>query len=248
MPRTGKETAPAALERLRLRAGLSVTELAKQAGYRHASGIQRYLDPQVYTEPVFPLRLLGRLSGALVGRGDPPITSEELYIDLAGVVPQEDETTVLPNAVNAPEKAVLSPRSMDRDIRVLGVGAAGTSGDFRFNGDEIDLVRRPPGIANRKGIFAVYVQGESMVPWRQPGELVYVDTARAPKAGDHILLECHPARPGESGDAYLKRLVAITPNKIILEQYNPRNDHIEVNRAKVLHLYRVIEWSELLGI
>lgn len=248
MAKQAQESAAAVLDRFRIRAGLNASQLAKGAGYAFASGLQRYLDPEAYTEPRFPLRLVARFASALVGKGEPPITRDELYLELAGVLPQSDEDSPTPNAVFAPEKATLSPRMLDQDIPVLGVGAAGTSGDFRFNGETIDFVRRPPGISKRKGIFAIYAQGESMAPWRQPGDLVYVDPSRPPKPGDYVLVECQPTRQGEPGDAYLKKLVALTPTKLILEQHNPKNDHLEVMRSRVLHLYRVIDWPELLGV
>lgn len=253
MAKNDEESAAIALERLRKRAGLSVTDLALGAGYKHASGVQRYLDPTAYREAHFSLKITRRLADALVGKGEPPISLGEIYAVLAGTSPaqgssDEEFPKIESNVADADEKAVLVRQSMVQDIPLLGTAAAGNSGDFRFNGETVDYVRRPPGIERRKGIFAIWAQGESMVPWRKPGDLVYVDTARPPKIGDYVVLECLPTRPGEPGDAYLKKLEGITPNKIILSEHNPDpKRRIEVSRAKVKNIYRVVDWSELLG-
>lgn len=72
------------LKQLRTRAGLSMPALAKAAGFRTASGYQRYEDPQAFRRAYLPMDLTEKLAAALVGRGDPPITSREVA-QLAGV-------------------------------------------------------------------------------------------------------------------------------------------------------------------
>src|SRR5271154_4409463 len=83
------DRAPAALRKMREHAGLSMDELAKAAGYKHASGIQRYEDQEAFKEQYFPLKLTKKLAQALVGRGDPPLSAEDIYIALAGIQPLE---------------------------------------------------------------------------------------------------------------------------------------------------------------
>lgn len=123
----------------------------------------------------------------------------------------------------------------------------GDDGDFHLNGSTIDYARRGPGIIGRRGVFAIYCLGSSMEPWRKKGELVYLDSVRPARPGDHVVVECH-GTDHEPGPAYLKLLVAETATKLRLKQYNPLDDRIEIPRSRVKRVYRVIEWSEVMGI
>lgn len=71
---------------------------------------------------------------------------------------------------------ILPPQLLDmpKDVPVYGTAYGGQGGDFELNGQLIDHARRPPSIASSKTVFCVYVQGDSMAPWR-PSE------ARAPR-------------------------------------------------------------------
>lgn len=82
------EVTPASqeLRALRLRAGLSMNALAKLLGYKGSSSIQRYEDPSQFVTKGLPAGLVVDLMGVLVGKGDPPITDEEVssLADLPG--------------------------------------------------------------------------------------------------------------------------------------------------------------------
>lgn len=153
------------------------------------------------------------------------------------------------NAIPADAAPPLPDRMhMPKDVEVRGIAVGGKDGEFMFNGGIIDRVRRPPGISNLKHVAAIYVSGDSMVPWRSPGDLVYFSDLRPAKLGDHVIVEMHPRSDGEAGKALLKKLVGRTGSKLRLEQYNPPDDRIEVDAAKVKTIFRVIDWSELLGV
>lgn len=142
------------------------------------------------------------------------------------------------------------PPSVDRmpaNVPVHGTAVGGDAGDFRLNGSVVDWARRPPGIAHLKDAWCVYVQSDSMSPWREPGELVYLHPSRPPRPGDYVVVELHDDH-GEPGPAYLKKLVARTGTRVRLAQWNPRRDDIEIDLALVKNIYRVIDWSELLGV
>lgn len=136
-----------------------------------------------------------------------------------------------------------------RNVPVLGtaVGGGDDDGDFRFNGDTIDYAPRPPGIANRKDVYALYVENDSMAPKYEPGERLYVDPHRAPRAMDYVVVELHGQEHGEPGKGFIKRLVKKTPGRIVLEQFNPPKQ-LEFDQARVKLLHRVIPYDELLGI
>jgi hypothetical protein len=72
------------LKKLRVRAGLSMAELAQQLGYKTASGYQRYENPEEYTKDQFPITFVHKLLVVLEGRGDPPIGLQDI-MPLSGI-------------------------------------------------------------------------------------------------------------------------------------------------------------------
>lgn len=165
--------------------------------------------------------------------------------------PEEASDQPLPetNAVVAADAPPL-PRlgSMSKDVPVYGTAQGGEGdADFEMNGQIVDWVRRPPRIAGRRDVFALYLQGRSMWPWRDSGQLVYVERARAPKPLDFVVVEMKPREPDDVRPALVKRLISITPTKVNLEQFNPAKP-IEIDSRKILRMYRVMDWDELLGV
>jgi transcriptional regulator with XRE-family HTH domain len=63
---------------LRERSGLSMDELAKAMGYAGQSSIQRYLSADY--EKGFRPEIARRFHAALIGKGDPPITDQDLQV------------------------------------------------------------------------------------------------------------------------------------------------------------------------
>lgn len=74
------------LRELRERAKVSMGALADAAGYKGASSYQRYEDPDRFHKPYLPLELVEAIAPLLVGKGVPPITSDEVY-SLARALP-----------------------------------------------------------------------------------------------------------------------------------------------------------------
>lgn len=69
------------------RSGLSREEIARLAGYRYGSAVQRYCDPDVFKRKWLPRDVAERLARALVGRGDPKITRDEVIALTGGIAP-----------------------------------------------------------------------------------------------------------------------------------------------------------------
>ena len=64
---------------LRKRAGYSLDALAKAMGYRGASSIQRF-EKETPGDPAFlDVEVVRKLDAAVVGRGNPPISSQDVY-------------------------------------------------------------------------------------------------------------------------------------------------------------------------
>lgn len=236
------EPTPLKLRKLVRRAGVSMERLARDMGYSHASGIQRYLS-EGYTKERLDLEIAMKFAKALAGKGEPPITEAEV-LALTGLhqlslpAPNADLTT----AVAAPR-----PNDMLIDIPVYGVAVGGDAGDFSLNGDVVDRVRRPPGLIGNKSAFAVYVRGDSMEPRHYQGDLLYVDPSRPARSGDDVLVELKPVRPGEPGPAYIKQLVTQGPVRVVLRQFNPAQD-ITLPGDKILRVSKILKLADLLGI
>jgi phage repressor protein C with HTH and peptisase S24 domain len=149
--------------------------------------------------------------------------------------------------VRGPAPARQDFAALPKDVPVLGSTVGGATGDFEMNGETVDWVRRPPGIANTRGAFALYVQGESMVPWRKPGDLVYVNPARPARPGDHVVIELKAAG-GDPRPAFVKLYLRHTGKAMILAQYNPRADDLAIPADRIERILRIMEWDELLGL
>lgn len=132
-----------------------------------------------------------------------------------------------------------------RDVEVLGVIVGGEDEDFRFNGEVIDTVRRPPGIANLRNVFAVHVLGSSMYPRFEPGDLLYCG-GREPVPGDDVVIERRPSRERPAGGGYIKRLQRRSASTLECTQFNPEKVlTFDTRDLKAVH--RVIPLKELLG-
>lgn len=235
------QTIPEKLRKLLRRAGISQERLAKDMGYAHASGIQRYL-ADGYPKDHLDLDVAQKFVKGLVGRGSPLITEAEV-MELTGL------SALLPPGNVGPE-ALPVPRanSMPIDVPVFGVAVGGNGdGDFSLNGDVVDRVRRPPGLVGNRNAFAVYVRGDSMEPRHYQGDLLYVDPGRPARSGDDVLVELKPARPGEPGPAYIKQLAVQTPLRVILRQFNPPEE-ITIKGDRILRVSKILKLADLLGI
>lgn len=152
------------------------------------------------------------------------------------------------NPAGAHDVASIQPAQMPRDVPVRGAAACGTDGAFEFNsGDPIDYIRRPPRLENVRDVYALYILGASMSPWREEGQIVYVHPLQPPKIGDYVVLQLLPLRDGEAPRAYVKKLEKRNSLEITVSQYNPaKRLTFPVNR--IVSVHRIMDWSELLGV
>jgi len=227
---------------------LTLSGVSRAIGRNHAY-LQQFLErgiPAELPERVRPL-LAAQLhveEGQLRRDGRAPsgsaATAEGLAEGAAWGMPMPEAVTV----ARTPELG-----NMSHDVPILGVARGGRpgEGDFRFNGDVAGVTARPHGLRGMKDAFCIFVQGDSMAPWRNEGERVYINPARPARPGDHVVVELKPERDGEPGGAWLKKLVARSPDgSLVLAQYNPATARIKIAGAKVKRVFRVMEWEELL--
>lgn len=200
-------------------------------------------------------RRVGVTQQAIMGLEQGRVQSSRNLVQLArelGVTPDWLMTGAPDNNVTAfatpPHPAAdVDFRSLPKDVPVLGNAVGGDDGDFEFNGQTIDYIRRPPGIATLKDVFGLYVAGTSMYPRFEEGEPVYLSSARPPALGDYVVLELLPEREGDPSKGFIKRLARRTPTKIVVEQFNPPRE-LEFSRDRIKAIFRIIPMAELVGL
>lgn len=118
-----------------------------------------------------------------------------------------------------------SASQLPRDVPVMGTVAGSEigKGSFQITPDVIDYVRRPFALMGAKDVYALYVEGESMIPRFEPGDLVFVHPHRKAKPGDYVVVQEPDSNNGEPR-GFIKRLVAITTKLIRTEQFNPKSN------------------------
>lgn len=206
---------------LRERAGLTMDQMARAMGYKTASGVQRYENPNALKRGYLKRDLVAKLERALLGKGKPPIQRAEIW-ELAGPEFTFSQMTQ-PNAI-------IGDRITDsgRLIPVYGSAVAGVDGEFEMNGAILYEVMSPPRLNTVSEAYAVQVSGESMEPRYFDGEIVYIDPKRRVTKGNFVVAQVQLEEEGPIL-AFIKRFVRHNAEELVLEQYNPpkelRFDH-----------------------
>ncbi|MFC6388357.1 LexA family transcriptional regulator [Methylorubrum zatmanii] len=231
-----------ALRELRLERGWTHEEAAAAMGVSRGQFIKLERGERGLTErtialaarafAVPPSRVIGEVASAAGDRQTPVPT-----------LPQPNAT--IPDHAESVDPGVFRG---PRNVPVYGTGSGGDGGDFSFNGQLIDHAPRPPGIANRKDVYVVYLVGDSVAPAYEDGSPIYVDPHRRPAPRDYVVVELRGEREGEPGPAFVKRLVSRGSGKLRLEQHNPPEQLEPIDEADVVRVHRVIPWPELIGI
>ncbi len=210
--------------------GLNMAEVSKQLGHNHAY-LQQFIE-----------------------RGVPRQLSEDDRVQLAAIL-EVPEIQLRPNRSLAPNvrpaTAVPPPPSRtrdNRDVPVWGTVEGGPNGafDVYYGGDPVDWVRRFPGIETSRGIYALYVVGQSMSPAYRAGDLIYVSETKPPSIGCDVVIQCKGTKDGDPVRCFLKRLVRRTADKVVCEQFNPAKEVI-FDRSEIVAMHRVLSLVELAG-
>lgn len=215
---------------LRKRAGFSMGEFAKKLGYKAASSVQRYENPEEYQGGYLRRELVSSIEKALIRRGSPPISREEIW-ELAG--PEFAATPA------EPTNALIGPKTRGDAVTIplYGQAVGGVDGEFVLNeGNKLADIFAPRELESVSGAYAVTVSGESMTPRYDDGEVVYVHPTERPVRGDYVVAQIHNPNEGPPL-AYVKRLIRHNEGGLVLEQLNPPKELRFEHRAVVsVHL------------
>lgn len=150
-----------------------------------------------------------------------------------------DPASLAPNATIG-EQTNMAPRKK-KLLPVLGEAVGGEDGEYIFNGSVLDYVDCPPSLENVPNAYAVYIDGESMVPRFRPGETVWVHPTKPARRGDDVVVQIHRSEEDEGAPprGFVKEFTGWTANKLILQQYNPHKK-IEFTRDQVVSVHPII--------
>lgn len=160
----------------------------------------------------------------------------------AGLEDSDVQANARLSASEAPDFHILI-----KDVPVLGSAECGRDGSFTLNaGEPIDFVRRPPGQMNRRGIYCIYAEGNSMEPVYAAGDLIYVDPHRPPWPGRDVVIQLRAAGPDGEMRCFLKRLVKRSGAQCRVKQFNPEKE-IVLDERDVAAIHLVLKNHELMG-
>lgn len=233
MIRTGEKSgmSPNSIRRLRRARDLTMEQLAEAIG-TDASTVNKLEKGRMRISD----RWLPSLMQALGATADEILSVET---EIGSSVQHE----VRPASVEIP-----LPSKMPNDVPVKGTAAGShIGGAFQLDIDTIvDWVRRPPALAGAKHAYALFVEGISMEPRFQPGDLIFIHPDRPPRVGDAVVVQSQngPHSPIEAMIGFLRRR---TERSVIISKLNPESE-IELKTEHIRAIHKVLSTNDLFGI
>ncbi|MBL0371846.1 helix-turn-helix transcriptional regulator [Rhizobium sp. KVB221] len=125
-------------------------------------------------------------------------------------------------------------------IPLLGFAQAGAGGFFDDGGFPAgqgwDVVEFPVSPAQKSGVYALEVQGESMMPLYRDGDVLIVEPGAQVRRNDRIVVRT------KEGEVMAKVLIRQTPKAIELMSLNPEHPGRTIEVADVDWIARII-WA-----
>ncbi|TWF53190.1 S24 family peptidase [Neorhizobium alkalisoli] len=125
-------------------------------------------------------------------------------------------------------------------IPLLGFAQAGSGGFFDDGGFPAgqgwDVVEFPVDPSRKSGVYALEVQGESMMPLYRDGDVLIVEPGAQVRRGDRVVLKTR------EGEVMAKILTRQSPRTIELLSLNPEHPNRSFDIADVEWMARII-WA-----
>lgn len=141
---------------------------------------------------------------------------------------------------NTSKNIFVDPASITRDVPILATEQI-EDADFIITNNVIDQCRRPPGIANNKTVFAIWLPTDKMEPRHLMGNLIIAESLRPATLNDDVVVEI------DSRKCFIGKIVARHGDKIEIKQYNP-DKNFKLDKTKIKKIYRILSTAELLGV
>ncbi|WP_162987205.1 S24 family peptidase [Sphingomonas paeninsulae] len=224
---------------LKARTTMSLDDIAKGGDYKGKSSVQEYFK-DTYDTPL-GRKAADRFAKALRGKGAPPILEEEIEALVSHRPPSNAKTVKY-------EGSSLSRMNDDLPVYGSAMGA-----DTIVDGEAIELTRlntadiieyreRPQILNGKRDVYGLYVQGNSMDPAFDDGDLLVVQKTSSISARDFVVVYLRPTDDTDDGETarhvLIKRLVRRTSQFVELQQYEPKltfriamNDVLRIDKA-----------------
>ena len=136
--------------------------------------------------------------------------------------------------------------SMPNDVPVMGTAAGNhLRGAFKLGSDPVDWVRRPPGVMNARGIYALYVEGESMIPQYWPADLIYINPFKPVRVDDPVVVQTSYIEGEVEGTLGIYR--RRDEDYIVIGKHNPKAE-VKIRRGNNTMVHKVLTNNELFGV
>ena len=241
------ETLASRIKRLREKAGVSQEALAKDCGTSQQA-IQQLEDGKV-SRP----RYLIELAAALDTSAEYLLHGENLT-----KTPQNSRNLQANNSLVHKEITSQTNQSSNdlirqikighapKDVPIRGAVAAGPKGAIQLTSDVIGYAHRPLVLIGDGDAYALYVQGESMSPWKEPGDVIVVTPNRPYKKGDYVVVQIQKDE-NEEIISYVKKLKNNNQKTLTLEQHKPKKI-LTFDNNTVVSIHKVMENNDILGV
>jgi phage repressor protein C with HTH and peptisase S24 domain len=130
--------------------------------------------------------------------------------------------------------------SQGNSIPLLGFAQAGAGGFFDDGGFPAgqgwDVVEFPAGPSQKAGVYALEVQGESMMPLYRDGDVLIVEPGAQVRRNDRVVVKTR------EGEVMAKVLLRQSPRSIELLSLNPEHPNRTIELSDVEWIARII-WA-----
>ncbi len=212
-------TIGAKLLALKDRSGLSLAEIARQAGYKAPSSIQKMFRED-YAPPTLPTAPAMKLVLALAGRGSPPITTADV---LALTNTEEDSRPLIAALTNFAGEWAKTIRILQTKRVTPRGGASGfEEAYFRLLNENVSEFVAPD-ILHSKVVWGFYVSTANMHPRYEVGEPALAQMRPPPRPGDDVVITIRHDSDfeAEPGTKLICRLISDDGQRAVFEQFNP---------------------------
>lgn len=196
-----------------------------------ADNVKKFRDEQKLSQQQLADRVgVSQPTIALIENGGSKTTKYIFRLaKVLGVTVTDLDPTALRNTLPAPSNSQNSPDEKDFPIYSA---VEGGSGSIIVSWDPMEWSVRPGPLLNIKGGYGMYVVGDSMFPAYDAGDVALINPYLPPAPQRNAVFFRTDA--GGSSEGLIKRIVKITPNEWVVEQWNP---------AKTYHLPKS-EWPQ----
>ncbi|MGE3624419.1 MAG: XRE family transcriptional regulator [Bdellovibrionales bacterium] len=102
-----------------------------------------------------------------------------------------------------------------------------------FSAKPIDFVPRPYYVGHTKDAYALYVDGDAMMPRYRPRQLLFVNPYKLPAQGSGVVVI------DRKGTMHLREFVRQTPKGVVLREYQPKDREITMAPSDIAAVHVV---------